>query len=68
MTWVCDHCDSAMEELEENEDWKRIHCPNCGTERYVDGDNQYINEQAKPDAMHRALQSLIKWTLKHSAM
>ena len=41
MTWVCDQCYSAMEEIE---DQKRIHCPNCGTEWYVDGDDQYINE------------------------
>ena len=44
MTWVCDQCYSAMEEIEESEDRKRIHCPKCGTEWYVAGDDQYINE------------------------
>jgi len=33
-----------MEKIEESEDRKRIRCPNCGTEWYVDGDDQYINE------------------------
>jgi len=44
MTWVCGQCYSAMEEIEESEDRKRILCPNCGTEWYVDGDGQYTNE------------------------
>ena len=44
MTWVCDQCYSEMEEIEEDENRKRIYCPNCGTEWYVDGNDQYINE------------------------
>lgn len=42
MTQVCDQCYSTMGLIEESEDRKWIHCPNCGTEWYVDGDDQYI--------------------------
>lgn len=42
--WVCDQCYSLMGEIEESEDRKRIHCPVCGTEWYVDGNDEYINE------------------------
>ena len=38
MTWVCDQCYSAMEEIEESDNRKRIHCPNCGTELEFDFD------------------------------
>lgn len=44
MTWVCDQCHSAMEVHEESSDRKRIYCPVCGTEWYVDADDEYINE------------------------
>lgn len=44
MIWVCDICYSEMEETQEGKNRKRIHCPNCGSEWYVDNNDEYINE------------------------
>jgi len=43
-TWVCDNCYGPMEETQEGKNRKHIYCPNCGTEWYVDDDDEYINE------------------------
>ena len=43
MTWVCDKCYGEME-VEEQGNRKRVYCPNCGTEWYVDENDEYINE------------------------
>ena len=42
MTWVCDNCYGEMEVTHEGPN--RVYCPNCGTEWYVDDDDEYINE------------------------
>lgn len=44
MTWVCDNCYSEMEVTHEAENRNRVYCPNCGTEWYVDDEDEYINE------------------------
>ena len=44
MTWVCDHCYSAMNVTNEGENRNKIECPNCGTYWYVDDDDEYIND------------------------
>ncbi len=47
MTWICDKCYSAMEYTHVSRNRNRVHCPNCGTEWFVDKDDEYINEPAK---------------------
>ena len=44
MTWVCDHCYSAMDVTREGRNRNKISCPNCGTYWYVDDDDEYIND------------------------
>ena len=44
MTWVCDKCYGKMEETYEGNNRKRIYCPNCGEEWFVDNNDEYINE------------------------
>lgn len=44
MTWVCDKCYSAMDVTHVRRDRNRVHCPVCGTEWYVDDDDEYIND------------------------
>lgn len=49
MTWVCDNCYGAMEVTHEGYNRNRVYCPNCGTEWYVDDDDEYINEDSCDD-------------------
>lgn len=42
--WVCDNCYSAMEVTHEGPNRNRIYCPECGTEWYVDDEDEYIND------------------------
>lgn len=44
MTWVCDNCYGAMEVTREKRNRNRVYCPNCGTEWYVDDEDEYIND------------------------
>lgn len=44
MTWVCNHCYSAMDETREGRNRNKVSCPNCGTYWYVDDDDEYIND------------------------
>lgn len=49
MTWVCDNCYSAMEVVNEGFNRNRVYCPQCGTEWYVDDDDEYINDDNEID-------------------
>jgi len=44
MIWVCDNCQSEMEVWEEGYNKKRVSCPKCGTEWFVDENNEIIDE------------------------
>lgn len=44
MTWVCDNCYGEMKVTHMEEDRNLVYCPNCGTEWYVDDEDEYINE------------------------
>lgn len=46
MTWVCDYCHSAMNEIEEGRNRYRIECPKCGSYWYVDKHGEIINDAA----------------------
>ena len=43
-TWVCDNCYSPMEVTPVGKNRNLVHCPNCGTEWYVDDEDEYIND------------------------
>lgn len=42
--WICDKCYSSMEVEHVGKNRNRVWCPNCGTEWFVDDNDQYINE------------------------
>ena len=42
--WICDVCHHKMDVTKENRRRYLIHCPNCGTEWYVDAHGEYIND------------------------
>ena len=44
MTWVCNHCYSAMDVTKEVHNRYRVECPNCGTYWFVDEDDEMIND------------------------
>ena len=45
MVWVCDNCYNTMNVLEEEHNRYRVECPVCGTQWYVDGDDEKINDE-----------------------
>ena len=46
MKWVCDNCYGIMEVVHEDVNCNRVYCQNCGTEWYVDDDDEYINDMS----------------------
>lgn len=44
MKWICDNCYSEMEVEHVGDNRNLVRCPQCGTEWYIDDDDQYINE------------------------
>ena len=44
MTWVCDNCYSKMKVTRVDLNKRRVYCPKCGTEWFIDNDDEIIND------------------------